>query len=279
MTKRKKMDKGISSKKILYKLSSSGINLLRKLGVYKYIYNTSLSFIDIFNRKKLIKFYSRFINKEDLVFDIGANIGSMVDIFLRLGARVIAVEPQSKCMAKLKKKYGNNKKVTLINKAISDIEGYATIMISDSHTISSMSKKWMNNLKSGDIFFGETSVFNWQKRREVKTLTLDKLIEEYGKPSFCKIDVEGYENKVIKGLSVPIKGISFEFTPTEEFILSAIDIVKHLSSMADYRFNYSIGETVNLALGKWVGAKVFNNILKNLPSKVFVCGDIYAITH
>ena len=38
--------------------------------------------------------------------------------------------------------------------------------------------------------------------------------KEFGKPAFCKIDVEGYEYKVIKGLSEPLNTVSFEFTPS-----------------------------------------------------------------
>ena len=42
-------------------------------------------------QKKLINFYSQFIKKGDLCFDIGAHRGKLKDIFLKLGARVIAV--------------------------------------------------------------------------------------------------------------------------------------------------------------------------------------------
>ncbi len=211
-----------------------------------------------------------------MVFDIGANMGSMTEIFLSLGARVVAVEPQDKCMGKLKGKYGGNQKVVLLQKAVSDSIGKDTLMISDSHTISSMSKNWTDNLKSGDIFFGKTSVFEWQKSREVETVTLDELIKKYGKPVFCKIDVEGYEYKVLKGLTRPLDSISFEFTPTKEFIHAAVNIVKHLSTMGRFEFNYSLGESVKLMLADWVGSEEFEKILGQLPERVSICGDIYA---
>ncbi|MFO7929114.1 MAG: FkbM family methyltransferase [Candidatus Humimicrobiaceae bacterium] len=165
----------LSPVEVFYKFADGCINLLRKLKVYDFIYSTSLSFIDIFNRKKYRRFYSKFIKSGDLVFDIGANMGSMTEVFLSLGARVIAVEPQDKCVGKLKGKYGDNQKVVLLQKAVSDNIGKDTLMVSDSHTISSMSKNWTDNLKSGDIFFGKTSVFEWQNSREVETVTLDKL--------------------------------------------------------------------------------------------------------
>ncbi len=43
------------------------------------------------------RFYSELIKKNDLCFDIGANIGSKSKLFIKTGAKVIAFEPQSSC--------------------------------------------------------------------------------------------------------------------------------------------------------------------------------------
>jgi FkbM family methyltransferase len=262
--------------KIFYRFMDICINLLRSLGVYKAIYNISLVLVNTVNRKKLLKFYSRFVKKDDLCFDIGANLGCRTEIFLALGAKVIAVEPQDSCMQELQKKYGNNKKVILVKKAISDKHGEEDLMISDSHTLSSMSKEWIDSIKSSDMFFVSTQAFSWQKSARVQVTTLNQLIKEYGKPAFCKIDVEGYEYKVLKGLKEPISAVSFEFTPTQTFILSAINIVKHLASMGEVKFNYSFGESISLVLNEWVGSDEISNILSNLSKRTLISGDIYA---
>ena len=262
--------------KIFYRFMDICINLMRSLRIYKVVYNISLVLIDVVNRKKLLKFYSRFIKKDDLCFDIGANYGRRTEIFLKLGARVVAVEPQDACMQELEKKYGSNKRVILVKKAISDNYGEEELMISDSHTLSSMSKEWINSIKSSDMFFVSTQAFSWQKTAKVRVTTLNHLIKEYGKPAFLKIDVEGYEYKVLKSLSEPIKVISFEFTPTQVFILSAINIVKHLASIGEVKFNYSFGESISLVLNEWVGPDEISNILLNLPKKTPISGDIYA---
>ena len=262
--------------KIFYRFMDICINLMRSLRIYKVIYNISLVLINAVNRKKLLKFYSRFIKKDDLCFDIGANYGRRTEIFLKLGARVVAVEPQYTCTQELEKKYGNNKRVILVKKAISDNYGEEELMISDSHTLSSMSKEWINSIKSSDMFFVSTQAFSWQKSAKVKVTTLNHLIKEYGKPAFLKIDVEGYEYKVLKSLSEPIKMISFEFTPTQVFILSAINIVEHLASIGEVKFNYSFGESISLVLNEWVGPDEISNILLNLPKKTPISGDIYA---
>jgi FkbM family methyltransferase len=262
--------------KIFYRSMDICINLMRSLRIYKVIYNISLVLMNAVNRKKLLKFYSQFIKKDDLCFDIGANYGWRTEIFLKLGARVVAVEPQDACMQKLQKKYGNNKRVVLIKKAISDKQGEEELMISDSHTLSSMSKKWINSIKSSDMFFVSTQAFKWQRSAMVQVTTLNQLIKEYGKPAFCKIDVEGYEYRVLKGLLEPIRAVSFEFTPTQEFVLSAINIVEHLASIGEVKFNYSFGESISLVLNEWVGPDEISNILLNMPEKTHISGDIYA---
>jgi len=262
--------------KIFYRFMDICINLMRSLRIYKVIYNISLVLMNAVNRKKLLKFYSRFVKKDDLCFDIGANYGRRTEIFLKLGTRVVAVEPQDACMQELQKKYGNNKRVILIKKAISDNHGEEELMISDSHTLSSMSKEWIDSIKSSDMFFVSTQAFSWQKSAKVQVTTLNQLIKEYGKPAFCKIDVEGYEYKVLKSLSEPIRVVSFEFTPTQEFILLAINTIEHLASIGEVKFNYSFGESISLVLNEWVGPDDISNILSNLPKRTPISGDIYA---
>jgi FkbM family methyltransferase len=252
------------------------INLMRSLKIYKTVNDISLALINTINQKRLLKFYSQFIKKGDLCFDIGANLGSRTEAFLKLGARVVAVEPQDSCIEKLKKKYGNNKEVTLIKEAVGDSLGMGELMISDTHTVSTMSKKWIDSLKSSNMFFVPTEAFEWQTSKKIEVTTLDKLIKEFGRPAFCKIDVEGYEYEVLRGLTQPIEVISFEFMPTQEFILSAIDTVKHLASIGKVEFNYAVGESTKLVLKKWVGSDEISSILSDLPKKISVFGDIYA---
>lgn len=261
---------------ILMKVLNVCVNLMRLVRIYNTVYAIVLALLNVTNRKKLLKFYSQFIKKDDLCFDIGANLGSRTEVFLRLGAKVVAVEPQNICMKKLNKKYGSNKKVYLIQKAISDNEGEEELMISDTHTISSMSKNWMKSLKSSDMLLVSTSAFQWQKSIKVQVTTLDQLIKEYGRPTFCKIDVEGYEYKVLKGLSKPIDAVSFEFIPTQEFVLIAIDTIKHLATIGRVMFNYSLGESTTLVLEEWLEPEKISNILLTLPQKTFIWGDIYA---
>jgi FkbM family methyltransferase len=252
------------------------VDVLRFLRIYNGVYSITLYLTTIINRRKLLKLFSQFVQKDDLCFDIGANLGSRSEVMLRLGARVVAVEPQNVCMQKLERKYGRNRRISLIQKAISNNEGMEDMMTSNSHTVSTMSQEWINSVKKSDMFFVSTSAFQWQKTVKVQVTTLDQLISQFGKPAFCKIDVEGYEYKALQGLSQPIGVVSFEFTPTKDFMDLAIKTVKHLSDIGKVEFNYSLGETINLVLEKWISPQQMSDILLDLIKKTSFSGDIYA---
>ena len=83
----------------------------------------------------------------------------------------------------------------------------------------------------------------WEESVEVPAITLDMLIEEYGMPDFCKVDVENYEAQVLEGLSVAIPCLSFEYYPPHmKDTLRCFDI---LSKLGTYEFNWSFGESKN----------------------------------
>ena len=60
--------------------------------------------------RKRYNFYSELIKKNDLCFDIGANYGNRSEVFLKLGAKVVAFEPQPKPLKFLKRKFKDNNK-------------------------------------------------------------------------------------------------------------------------------------------------------------------------
>ena len=154
----------------------------------------------------MLDFYSQFITKEDLCFDVGANYGNRTEIFLGLGAKVVCIEPQQSCLRKLRRLFQKHKDVIIVDKALGDHEGYGEINICEEEpTISTMSDKWKYDGRFSNNY-------KWEKRQQVAITTLENLIALYGLPKFCKIDVEGFEKSVIRGLTTPIPFISFEFT-------------------------------------------------------------------
>src|SRR5665647_546344 len=74
-------------------------------------------------------FYQQFVSKNDLCFDVGANIGNRITPLLMIGAKVLAVEPQETCYKYLKLNFG--KRITLITKGLCEKEGTRTFHISN----------------------------------------------------------------------------------------------------------------------------------------------------
>ena len=218
--------------------------------------------------EKSISFYSNFIKTGDLCFDVGANVGNKVQPLLALKAKIVAIEPQESCHRILKMKFGNQ--ITLIPYGLGEREEIKDFYISDSSTISSFSNDWIDKVKK-DRFKNN----NWNVIQKIPVTTIDKLIEEYGIPVFIKIDVEGFELEVLKGLSVPIKMISFEYTVPEQ-TSQAIACIKRLYSInPEIKCNYSVSDSMIYSLERWLNA---DEMIRFISSDIFIesgFGDIY----
>lgn len=212
-------------------------------------------------------FYSQFLKKDDLYFDVGANLGNRIEPILKIGAKVVAIEPQQQCYEYLEKKYGS--KIEVIKKGLGEEEGVKEFYISNSHTISSFSANWIESVKKS----GRFRKYKWDTKKLVEMTTLDKVIERYGMPKFIKIDVEGYELEVLKGLSKPVSYISFEYTVPEQ-IEQSIDCIKQIRKIAgNVECNYSRGESMEWANEKWLSADEMVDFIRSGKLKGF--GDIY----
>jgi FkbM family methyltransferase len=219
--------------------------------------------------QELFEMYSEFISPGQLCFDVGANMGSRVRILLKLGARVVAVEPQDECVETLKKAFRRNRHLTVVQKALGACEGHAEIMKTSVTTLSSLSSEWIDSVRRS----GRFSQYDWNRRQVVPMTTLDSLIVQYGTPFFIKIDVEGFEYEVLKGLSRPVKMLCIEFTP--EFMESTFNCIGHLRRLGNIRLNYSAGDTMNLALKEWVSPEEMTEILSGFTGDNKLSGDVY----
>jgi FkbM family methyltransferase len=219
-------------------------------------------------RVKREKFYSSFIKNGNLCFDIGANLGNRVAPLLTIGAKVVAVEPQKYCYKYLQYKFG--KKIQIVNKGLGDSESIQDFNISKYNVYSSFSTEWINSVKDGR-FKG----VDWNKVIKVKMTTLDKLITEFGLPDFIKIDVEGYELNVLKGLSKPVQMISFEFTVPEQTdkAIACIDQIEKIN--ADIECNFSIGESMKFAVENWISVTDMKRQISSANFSKIGFGDIY----
>jgi FkbM family methyltransferase len=216
----------------------------------------------------LAAFYSQFVTPGDIVFDVGANVGNRTKIFARLQARVIAFEPQPYCIAVLEAGFGNQTNVTVVPNALGASSGAAEMFVCDSNTISSLSSDWIEAVRKSGRFADK----EWNARTPINVITLDRARKIYGDPSFVKIDVEGFEAEVLKGLSVPVPALSFEFTP--ESLESALECLDRLKQLGPYRFNFSPGESLQMQARDWVEAKTMRELLIDAYGSDW--GDLYA---
>lgn len=211
----------------------------------------------------------KIIRKGDLCFDIGSNTGSKTQKMLDLGARVVSVDPQKECYNSLTNKFSGVEGVFLVNCGCGPTKGKGKIKISDHNTLSTMSNEFVFET-SKERFRG----VKWEREEEIEILTLDDLIEAYGVPKFCKIDVEGYESEVLRGLSEPIEYLSLEFVP--ELKHSSFECLKILMNLGEYSFNYSEAESGIFEFSEWISQSQMESYLKKNNDFKISFGDIYA---
>jgi FkbM family methyltransferase len=166
----------------------------------------------------------------DLAFDIGANVGSKTAIFADMFTRVVAVEPTPALVDILRKRFKNRRNVTIANRGVGRAEGTSTLRIHDADgALNTFSAKPCSTART------RTQAAN---SVEVQMTTLDELIRTFGRPSYIKIDVEGYERDVIRGLSGYIPLVSFEanLPAFGEETVECIELLTHRSASAIFNF-------------------------------------------
>ena len=217
------------------------------------------------------RLYAPLVREGDLVFDVGAHLGDRSAAFAALGARVIALEPQPRVARWLRRIVGRNERITLRAEAVGAAVGTARLAISRrTPTMSTLSASWRDSIRESDPAFHDV---RWEDSIEVPVVTLDTLIETYGKPSFCKIDVEGYEAEALAGLSHPVPGLSVEFVSGH--LDGASACVKRIRELGAYRFNVVLGEGRDFVFETWEGAeKVLAYLAEGAGGAS--SGDIYA---
>jgi len=255
--------------------------LLKRLGLYhrlkaSRLYDLYWRIADrriIEERSSEVEFYRNLLTgfrKGDMIFDVGANHGFKTDIFLRLGARVVAVEPDELNQKVLVQEYlryrFSRKPVVIVGKAVSDRNTVATMWIdAPGSAKNTLSQKWVETLRRDENRFGHRLDFPQQK--EVETITLEQLITTHGLPFFVKIDVEGHEPSVLRGLQRPIPYVSFEVN-LPEFRSEGLECIALLERVAaDGKFNYVVYCQDGLELERWLEPHKFSQVLNACPEK------------
>ena len=233
------------------------------------------AFYNNFSFSEMKQFLSQFITQDDLVFDVGANVGKKTELYVALGAQVVCFEPQAECVHILKKKFKKFSSVKIEPIGLGDIKGSLLLFeCPGANTLATFSVDYTHEGR-----FAQRNC-KWQESHEIAIETLDAMIAKYGKPKFCKIDVENFEYQVLLGLSQPIEYLSFECNT--ECMANTIKCIEHLTNLGYTQFNFAIGERGWFAFQQWVDGQELIQKINDLStlqdwSEIWgLWGDIYA---
>jgi FkbM family methyltransferase len=225
----------------------------------------------VWRRGRMEAFYGQLLGPGDLAFDVGSHVGNRVRAWRHLGARVVAIEPQPDFLTVLRALYGRDPDVIIEDCAVGEARGDGILHISTrTPTVSTLSRGWMDDVQR-DPRFGAV---RWDSEVQVRLVTLDDLIARHGEPRFCKIDVEGFELEVLRGLTRPVRALSFEYIPVA--VERAAACIERLALLGDYRFRQSRVETMRWGSPRWLPGEEMIRQLRALDPRDG-SGDVYAL--
>jgi FkbM family methyltransferase len=209
-----------------------------------------------------IGFYKGLIVVGSLCFDVGANIGEKSEALLEAGARVVAFEPNPRVWDELIARCGSSPRWTLIRAGIGAGEGICTFFQRASSAESGMIEHWEGPT------IGST---------EIPVISLDAAIRKYGMPAYCKIDVEGWELEVLKGLSHQIPLLSFEFHLTPDDLAKTRACLEMVGRLGRYQVNVSPAETPGFLSERWTPLEQCLSTFPDLLTRIsgLEYGDLY----
>jgi len=181
--------------------------------IKKILFEIVISFIDYANKKKVIKFFKKKINDNPIVvIDIGAHKGETINLFLNNFniKKIFSFEANPEIFILIKNKFENIKfkgKIFLYNMALGekrDQKYFNVIKDSSSSTFNSInieSKYYKKKSNLLSIFSQNTDFIEKKILLNIKPLNEFTDIFNCKNIDVLKIDTEGYELNILKGIS------------------------------------------------------------------------------
>src|SRR5262245_22891944 len=214
------------------------------------------------------RLYARFLSAGELAFDIGSHVGDRVGSFRRLGARVVALEPQPLCAEAIRAIYADDADVSVVEAACAARPGQLMLRINSANpTVSTASAEFVVAAAGAGGWEGQ----HWDREIEVPATSLDALIARYGTPAFAKI---GVEDIVLEGLTRPLKALSFEFTTIQREV--AYRCLERLDLLGSYGCDVALGESQSLTFDRWLSPAEMAAHIATLTHEAN-SGDVYCV--
>jgi FkbM family methyltransferase len=215
-------------------------------------------------------FHARFLAPGELGFDVGAHVGDRTASFRRLGARVVAVEPQPRLARLLRLLFHRDAGVIRVAALIGAEAGEATLRLNTANpTVATVSEEFVAAAAGAPGWQDQV----WDTELRLPVTTLDALAAAHGMPHFVKIDVEGYEAFALAGLTHAPRSLSFEFTTIQRDV--ARQCLDRLRALGYRAFNACLGENMRFAHAAPLDAAAMAAWIAALPQAAN-SGDVYA---
>ena len=186
------------------------------MSLFKFLAILFFDLIDYYlHQKKILNFLKKNKVNIDLFIDVGAHKGTYTDLILNnfKVKKILMFEPQKNIFDLVNKKYKKFRKIKVFNNIISDTESMQTIYINRHDLTSSLTKLNYNNkyLKVKAKLFGSNLNEMINDFYKIKSLKLSNIIlkNKFKQVDLLKIDTEGHELQVLKGLGKLIKKVNY----------------------------------------------------------------------